>query len=285
MVEGQPSDRLDPVDLDQPALADDRDAVAGAVDLVDDVRREEDRPSLGPGFAHELEEGLLDERVEAGRRLVEDQQVRPVLERHDQADLLLVALRVLLELGGSDRGRAARRAQPTYPAIDPAAQVREVGDRVGAGQPVVEVELAGQVADPAVDRDRVHGGLDAEDLGAPGCRADEVEQDAHRRRLARAVRPEEAEDLALGDVEVELGDAPVDAVGLGQPFGADDRGHEGSFLPAAPARSWRKRSITTGTSRSMKAKTSRISWSRARDSGGRSAIDARPRSAISRKWR
>ena len=53
------------------------------------------RPSAR--LAHEREERLLDERVEARGRLVEDQQVRSVLERHDQADLLLVALRVLLE--------------------------------------------------------------------------------------------------------------------------------------------------------------------------------------------
>ena len=49
------------------------------------------RPSVAR-LADELEEGLLDERVEARRRLVEDQQVGPVLERDDQADLLLVAL-------------------------------------------------------------------------------------------------------------------------------------------------------------------------------------------------
>ena len=59
----------------------------------------DDRKIVRPSsrLADELEEGLLDERVEARGRLVEDQQVRPVLERDDQADLLLVALRVLLE--------------------------------------------------------------------------------------------------------------------------------------------------------------------------------------------
>ena len=60
----------------------------------------EDRKTVRPSvarLAHDLEEGLLDERIEARGRLVEDQQVRPVLERDDQPDLLLVALRVLLE--------------------------------------------------------------------------------------------------------------------------------------------------------------------------------------------
>ena len=97
VVEGEVADGLDAVDLDQPALADDRDAVAGPVDLVDDVRRQEDRPSVVARLADEPEERLLDERVEARRRLVEDEQVGPVLERDDQPDLLLVALGVLLE--------------------------------------------------------------------------------------------------------------------------------------------------------------------------------------------
>ena len=97
VVEGELADRLDAVDLDEPALADDRDPVAGAVDLVDDVRRQEDRPTVVARLADEREERLLDERVEARGRLVEDEQVRPVLERDDQPDLLLVALRVLLE--------------------------------------------------------------------------------------------------------------------------------------------------------------------------------------------
>ncbi len=82
-----------------------------------------------------------------------------------------------------------------------------------------------------MDRDRVGGRLDAEHLGATGGRTDQIEQDAHRGRLARAVGPEEPEDLPLGDLEVELDDASVLAVGLGQAFGLDDGGH-GTSLPA-----------------------------------------------------
>ena len=46
----------------------------------------------------QLVERLLDERIEPGRRFVEDEQLGAVLEGDDQPDLLLVALRVLLEL-------------------------------------------------------------------------------------------------------------------------------------------------------------------------------------------
>src|SRR4029077_20763446 len=123
-----------------------------------------------------------------------------------QPDLLLVAPRVLLvpaarvELERLDELRDIR-------LVHAATQVAEVGDRLGAGQSVVQVELARQVTDAAVDRDRIGGRLDAEDLGAAGGRPDQVEQDAHRGRLAGPVRSKEPEYLALGDLEVEVDDA------------------------------------------------------------------------------
>jgi hypothetical protein len=49
------------------------------------------------GFADKGIELLRDQRVEARGGLVEHQQVRPVLQRDHQADLLLVALGVFLE--------------------------------------------------------------------------------------------------------------------------------------------------------------------------------------------
>ena len=93
--------------------------------------------------------------------------------------------------------------------VDAAAQVREVLDRLAAGQLVVERELARQVADPAVDRDRVDGRLDAEDRAPAARRPDVVEQRPDRRRLAGAVGAEEAERLALVDLEVDVDDAAV----------------------------------------------------------------------------
>ena len=238
VVERELADRLDAIDLDEAALADDRDPVAGPVDLVDDVRRQEDRPAVGAGFADELEERLLDERVEPGRRLVEDEQVRLVLERHDQPDLLLVALGVLAEAPARVEVEPLDQVVDVG-AVDPAAQVREVGDGVGAGQAVVQVELARQVADPPMDRDRVDGRLDAEHRGPAAGRTDEVEQDPHRRRLARAVGSEEPEDLALADLEVEVDDAAVRAVRLREALGLDDGDQPGFLRSLAAGGRWR----------------------------------------------
>ena len=84
--------------------------------------------------------------------------------------------------------------------VDAAAQVGEVVERLAAGELVVERELAGQVAEAAMDGDRVLGRVDPEDRRPPARRADVVEQGADRRRLAGAVGAEEAERLALVDL-------------------------------------------------------------------------------------
>ncbi len=179
---------------------------------------------LGLRLVDEGEERLLDERVEAGGRLVEDQELGPVLERDHQADLLLVPLRVLPEapLRINVEALDQRRLEGL---VDPAPQVSEILEGLATGQAVVEGELARNVADPAVDPDRVDARFDAEDKGSAARRADQVEDRADRGRLARAVRPEEAEHLALADLEVDIGDTEVAAVVLGELLGLDDGGH------------------------------------------------------------
>src|SRR6266550_4575169 len=284
LVVGEVPQCFDAVDLGQEAVSDDRDPVAGLLDLAQDVAGKEDCPAVRLRLADDLVEGLLDERVETRGRLVEDEQVWSMLKRHDQPDLLLVPLRVLLELArrvdieaGDEIGLVCR--------VDAAAKIREVFDRLAAGQLVVEGELAWQVADPPMDRDGIGSRLDAEDRRPAAGRPEVVEQDPDRRRLPGAVRAEKAERLALVDLEVDIDDATVRAVRLGELLCLDDRGHEMSFPPVVPARSLKNRSITSGSSRSMKPMTSRNSSSRARALGDWSVDAARPRSAISRRRR
>ena len=76
LVGCQLAQRFDRIEPDDPAVADDRDAVAGALDLADDVRGEEHGPTLGLGLEEQLVERLLDERIEARGRLVEDRGAR-----------------------------------------------------------------------------------------------------------------------------------------------------------------------------------------------------------------
>ena len=111
--------------LDGAAEADDAHPIAQGLDFGEDVAGEQHGAPLAPDLLDALLENRLHQRVEARRGLVEDQQLRPMLEGDDQADLLLVALAVLAE--------ALRRIEVEplderrlVGGIDPVAQAREV---------------------------------------------------------------------------------------------------------------------------------------------------------------
>lgn len=76
------------LERDELTLPNDRDAIADALDLGQNVRREEDRPSLPTQVVQQLLERPLHQRVESFGRLVENRDRRIVLERLDDAYLL-----------------------------------------------------------------------------------------------------------------------------------------------------------------------------------------------------
>ena len=171
MVEREVADGLDPVDLDEAALADDRDPVAGPVDLVDDVRGQEDRSGRRPRASRTSSKNVCwtsGSRPDVGSSRMS--RSGRCWSATISPTFCLLPLRVLLEAPARVEVEALDELGDVRP-VDAAAQVGEVGDRVGAGQPVVQVELARQVADPPVDRDRIGGRLDAEDLGAAATSA------------------------------------------------------------------------------------------------------------------
>ena len=75
----------------------------------------------------ELVELLLHERVEPAGGLVEDQQLRPVEERLDQADFLPVAAREVADRSVEIGGEALARARPNAQARASRAGRRSVG--------------------------------------------------------------------------------------------------------------------------------------------------------------
>ncbi len=85
------------IDLDQPSLADDRHAVAGVLDLRQDVRGEEDGASLGAHLGDHAIEFLLVERVQSAGRFVQDEQAWLMHEGLHQPHLLFVAVRIFAE--------------------------------------------------------------------------------------------------------------------------------------------------------------------------------------------
>ena len=96
---------------DQPAGREDADPVADVLDLVEEVAREEDRHLPLPDERPEQIEDLGDaERVDRGRRLVEDQDVRILDQGVGDAEPLEHAPRVRAR-SGRRRGRSARPAR------------------------------------------------------------------------------------------------------------------------------------------------------------------------------
>src|SRR5579884_457797 len=82
------------IDLDQSSLANDGDAVAGALDFRQHVRGEEDGASLSMYLGGHAIEFLLVERVQARGRFVEDKQPWLMHEGLHQPQLLFVATRI-----------------------------------------------------------------------------------------------------------------------------------------------------------------------------------------------
>jgi hypothetical protein len=92
-VRAQPAARLrDPALEAHPAAGDDRDPLAEALGMGDDVGREDDRRSARRLLADQMLEAALVDRVEAGEWLVEDDQPGAVHDGAEQLDRLRHAL-------------------------------------------------------------------------------------------------------------------------------------------------------------------------------------------------
>ena len=160
-------------------------------------------------------------RVERGGRLVEDRDLRPLHQDLGEPEALAHALREGADPRPADIGEPDPFERCGKARVDLVA--RQSGEPGGIGQvvarrkPVVEADLVGQVADPPLDFERLAQRVEPGDLGASAGRLGEAEQHQDRRRLARAVRAEDADDLAGADLEIDMVDRQRGAVALGQP--------------------------------------------------------------------
>ncbi len=209
---------------DHPAVVDDRHRVAGALDLVEQVRRQDDGTAFvgqaGDHGPHLVHPG----RVEAVHRLVEDEQLGVTEQAGGHAQALAHAHRVRGDLVPG----AAGQADPGQRRRDPLMRVTAPGrgqqaEVLLAGQVGVETGLVDDGPDPgqglaALGRD---GGAEERHRAAVGFR--QTEQGADQGGLACAVRAEVAEGGAAGHEQLDVVDrdggaeAFVQAVGLDRP--------------------------------------------------------------------
>ena len=221
---------------DDLAVVDDDDAVAELVGLVEVVRGEEDGRAapvaqvgdVGP----QVRAGL---RVQARGRLVEEHQGRLVDQAHGDVEPAPLAtghrlglpvpqaveLELVEQLVPAPTGILRR-----HPVEHPVVGHLVTGSRRAAGGTAL-----GHVADAPTHLLGLADHVVARDRRRTRGRPQERREHPQRRRLPGAVRTEEADHLALGDVDVDVVDGadlrlrpPLPRLeGLDQPAGVDHR--------------------------------------------------------------
>ena len=211
-------------ELHDPSRADHRDAVCELLCLVEIVGGQEDRLAQRAKCADHLPGGPARGRVEPRRRLVEEDEIGVADERDSEVETPLLPARERLD------------ARPPFlleaDELDHLVDVARMG--VVAGKEAVDLA------------DRQHGGAlgvlqdDADPLSQlPRCVARVVPehrglaripravtlQDLDRRRLPGPVRPEEAENLALSNLEADPAERFDAVVRLAQVANDDRTGH------------------------------------------------------------
>ena len=195
--------------------------------LVDEVSRDEDGDLVAAGQLDQvLPEAVPCHRVHTRGRLVEDQQVGPVDQRHGELQALPLSQRERVGQRVHDR----IEAEPLGRLVDALRDLvlrhlEELGvqDQVLPHRQLgVEREGLRHVADLAADGDVI--GIDrlAQQPGLPLGGRQQAAQHLHRRRLAAAVGAEEAEDLPPLDPEADVIDRDEIAEPLGQAVRLDD---------------------------------------------------------------
>src|SRR5665213_4316929 len=192
---------------DDAAVVDDGHAVAERVRLLEVVGRQEHR---GPAVAQladlrpEVRPGL---GIEAGGGLVEKDKAGPVHQADGDVETAPLAARVRLrlagraaldlegleQLSGTDLGLAL--AHPVEAPLEHKLAAPRLDD-------VAAARLA-DVADAASHQASLGEQVGARDHGLTARRREQGREHAQRRRLARAVGAEEAEDLAVAHLEVD----------------------------------------------------------------------------------
>ena len=175
----------------------------------------------------QVADGAPPGRIERARRLVEQQQAGRADERLREAEPLLHALRHRADPAPGHVRELDELEQlpPLRRAAGRAGEVLVQAQHLVRRAPVGEAEQLGEIAEPGV-RLGAPGGVPA-DRHVPAGRADEAARDLHERRLAGAVRAEEAEELALRHVEVDAPQRLHRAIGLAQAANGQGERHAG----------------------------------------------------------
>ena len=206
-------------------MVDDHDAVADELDLGEQVRVEHHRDPAPLHLDEQVTDRAAPRRVQGARRLVEQEELRLPDERLRDPEPLLHALAHLLHAAAAGVGEAdeAEEVLALAGALLRAGELLvQDEDLVGRG-PAGEAEELGQVALGGAGGPR--SGRVAGDVHRPGARPDEAAGDLRERALARPVGPEQADELAPADLQIDPVERDVGAVALAEPLDAQRCAH------------------------------------------------------------
>ena len=210
-------------------MVDDDDVAGEAVGFLEVLRGEQDCRAVTHQFLDDAPQILAALCVEAGRRLVEEEDGRAGDERGRQVEPAPHAARVGLEDAVTRVGQAEGREELVGPPRrDPAVQVGEPPDHVDVlapGEVLVDGGVLARQPDQAADHVGLLHHVVPEDAGAPRVGFEDGGEDAHGRRLAGTVGAEQAEHGAGLDGERDLVERPHAALGedLHQVVGLDGK--------------------------------------------------------------
>ena len=213
---------------DQLASVEDRYPVGELVSLLQILRRQEDRDAAGDEVADDLPHGAAASRVQAGGRLVEEDDARVPHQCHREVEPAPHSAgvgggRLLGRVGEVEAPQQFGRAPPTFGS----AQVAQVGHQdqvLFAGEKVVHRRELPRDADRATHRVGISSQVVAGDARFRRRRRDERGKNVHRGGLAGAVGTEQREDLPLRDVQIYAVEHDLLAERLAQPVRRDRRG-------------------------------------------------------------
>src|SRR5579872_378390 len=240
---------LDRAGDEQLSIMDDRHPCTDELDVGELVGGEKDGLALAAQACDDVAQFGVRDGVQAGRRLVQEEQLWVVDQRLSDAGALAHTLGVAADVALPRLGLKPYLLQrdpdaPLALAAGDLEQPRVEIQQVPRRHRVVEIGLLGQIGDLRLDAVIAH--RLTEDRGVAGRREQQSEQHLDGRCLARAVASQEAEDFALLDREVEVLDSfdalfsPDVDVFFGQALDFDRSRHKLGYL-RPPV--WRESSI------------------------------------------
>ena len=209
------------IDVDDAAVLDDGDTVTQALGFFHEVRGQHHRLASGPNGADKIPDGVSRLRIESGGELIEEHDIGIVDERQRDEKALLLSARQGHEPGVTLLPQTKLLEQVV--AIDRCRVERlpEV-DRLPHFDTFLELRLLKLHPDPVLQGETVASGVKAEDRNLTAVRRAQSGDAFHRRRLARAIRSDEAEDLTTSDGKRHAVDGDERAVALSNAVNADD---------------------------------------------------------------